>query len=237
MIGARTLPAATTGGVVLEFSAVTRTFRSSLWQSARVALDDFSLGVGAGQVVAILGANGSGKSTALRIAAGLLRASSGECRRWGMSNPDGQTYRRIGYVPDFVAIPGFLSVGETLAAAARLGGRVSLSYAPVLRALVDRVGLRVRWGQAVADLSRGQAQRLGLAVALLGEPELLLLDEPLSALDDDGAARMLALLADLRAEGRTVLLTAHRSPELRACCDRLVWLERGRIVEVWSRGA
>lgn len=237
VIGARTSALVTTGGVVLEFSAVTQTFRSSPWQPARVALDHFSLRVGAGQMVAILGANGSGKSTALRIAAGLLRASSGECRRWGAGNPDDQAYRKIGYVPDLVAIPGFLSVGEALVAAARLSGVKTLRHATVVEALVDRVGLRVRLEHAVADLSRGQAQRLGLAVALLGEPELLLLDEPLSALDDEGAARMVALLAGLRDEGRTVLLTAHRSPELRACCDRLVRLDRGRMVEAWNHGA
>lgn len=225
------------GGVVLEFVAVTQTYRRSLWQSAHVALDHFSLRVAARQMVAILGANGSGKSTALRIAAGLLRVSSGECRRWGLVGSKSKVYDKIGYVPDVVAMPGFLSVGATLVASARLGGRGDCYPPAVVRALLDRVGLCARLEQSVADLSRGQAQRLGLAVALLGEPELLLLDEPLSALDDEGGARMVELLSGLRDEGRTVLLTAHRSPELRACCDRLVWLDQGRIVAEWSRGA
>jgi ABC-2 type transport system ATP-binding protein len=135
--------------------------------------------------------------------------------------------RKIGYVPDVCALPGFLTVGEVLSVAARLGGLGRVAEPDALM----RVGLEGKAGHPVAGLSRGQAQRLGLAVALLRAPELLILDEPLSPLDDEGAARMVALLAELRASGCTVLLTAHRSPELTPLCDRMVWLADGRVVE------
>lgn len=223
--------------MVLEFAAVTRTFRSSPWERMRLALDGFSLHVPPGRVVAILGANGSGKSTALRIAAGLLRPSAGSCRLWGKDAPAGAEYSRVGYVPDVCGLPGFLSVRGVLGVMARLGGDRGGADTEAVRALLDRVGLAGRDDQRVAELSRGQTQRLGLAAALLGAPDLLLLDEPLSALDDGGARRMVGLLAELRKEGRTLLLTAHRSPELEDLCDRMVWLREGRVVEerTWTR--
>jgi len=222
---------------VLEFVAVTRSFRRSPWGRPRVALDAFSLRVPAGRVVAILGANGSGKSTALRIAAGLLRASAGCCRLWGNAAPNRNEYSRIRYVPDVCGLPGFLSVRGVLGVVARLDGGRGAPDARAAEALLARVGLAGREDQRVDELSRGQTQRLGLAAALVGEPDLLLLDEPLSALDDDGACRMVGLLAALRAEGRTVLLTAHRSPELRDLCDGMVWLREGRVAEehTWTR--
>ena len=212
---------------VVEFVAVTRSYRLTPWTLERPALERFSLRVAAGQMVAILGANGSGKSTALRIAAGLLRPTAGTCRLWGSERPDPTMNRKIGYVPDVCDLPGFLTVGEVLSVAARLGGLGRVAEPDALK----RVGLEGKAGHPVAGLSRGQAQRLGLAVALLRAPELLILDEPLSPLDDEGAARMVALLAELRASGCTVLLTAHRSPELTPLCDRMVWLADGRVVE------
>jgi len=216
---------------VVEFAVVTRSYRRVPWTPAKPALADFSLRVATGQMVAILGANGSGKSTALRIAAGLLRPTAGVCRLWGRARPGPDLYRKIGYVPDVCALPGFLTVGEVLAVAARLGvGRCADGWGGA-RDILVRVGLDGRERDRVAGLSRGQTQRLGLAVALQQEPDLLLLDEPLSALDDDGAARMVGLLAALRDEGRTVLLTAHRSPELAQVCDRVVRLRDGRVVE------
>ena len=224
MHGGRTDP-------VMEFAGVGRSYRRAPWSPARRALDDFSLRVGAGEVVAILGANGSGKSTALRIAAGLLRPTAGVCRLWGCARPASSLYRKVGYVPDVCSLPGFLTVGEVLSIAARLGeARRAVGLGFTTDALA-RVGLAGRGGDPVAGLSRGQAQRLGLAVVLLRAPELLLLDEPLSPLDDEGAARMVALLVELRKDGCTVLLTAHRSPELAGLCDRMVWLADGRTMD------
>ena len=107
---------------MVEFVAVTRSYRLTPWTLARPALERFSLRVAAGQMVAILGANGSGKSTALRIAAGLLRPTAGTCRLWGSERPDPAMNRKIGYVPDVCDLPGFLTVGEVLSVAARLGG-------------------------------------------------------------------------------------------------------------------
>ncbi len=216
---------------MVELVAVTRSYRLTPWSPGRPALECFSLRIAAGQMVAILGANGSGKSTALRIAAGLLRPTAGVCRLWGSERPDLTMNRKIGYVPDVCALPGFLTVGEVLSVAARLGGLGRVAELDVAPDALTRVGLEGKAGHPVAGLSRGQAQRLGLAVALLRAPELLILDEPLSPLDDGGAARMVALLAELRADGCTVLLTAHRSPELTPHCDRMVWLADGRQVE------
>ena len=222
---------------VVEFAAVTRSFRRTPWTPARPALEDFSLRVEAGQIVAILGANGSGKSTALRIAAGLLQPTAGECRLWSHAHPGPDVYQKIGYVPDVCSLPGFLRVGEVLAVAARLGGGRCPDESAAARGILVRVGLGGREQDRVAGLSRGQTQRLGLAVALRREPDLLILDEPLSALDDEGAARVVALLAALRDEGCAVLLTAHRSPELAGLCDRMVRLRDGRLVEDRTRGS
>jgi heme exporter protein A len=201
------------------------------------ALRDVTLRVGWGARVAVLGPNGAGKSTLLRIFATLLRPTSGELRLAGLSPRRDRALirRRIGVVAHQTFLFGALTALENLLFYARLYG-VPQPRQRAAQAL-DRVGLADRAGTQARVLSRGMQQRLALARALLHDPDLLLLDEPDTGLDQDG----LALLAEIIAErpDRAVVLTTHHVEWALALCERAVALDRGRVVrdELVTRAA
>lgn len=190
------------------------------------ALDQLSFSVAAGEAVALWGRNGAGKTTVLRCLLGTTRYE-GELTVAGESPArQGTRVRRlIGYVPQ--EMPTFdLTVSELTALVARLRG-VAPDQA---LARLDRFGLASAQNQPVATLSGGMKQKLALTLALLGDPPLLLLDEPTANLDAESQRELLALLLALKSEGRTVLFTSHRWSEVRALADRVVCLEQGRQI-------
>lgn len=189
-------------------------------------LDDLTFEVPAGGGVALWGTNGAGKTTALRAMLGLL-PFDGAVRIGGHDVPahGRQARRLIGYVPQQLAFWDDLEALECLQWLARL------RRAPVERAaaLLERVGLDGHGAKRVGALSGGMKQRLALAAALLGDPPILLLDEPTANLDAAGRADFLSLLAELRASGKTLVVTTHRLAEVQALADHVVVLEAGRV--------
>lgn len=183
---------------------------------AQQVLRDVSLAIPAGQVVGLLGPNGAGKSTLMKILIGLWRADSGTI----------QAPARIGYLPENNPLYEEMYVAEYLQFMASLTAK--RPYSEAVSDLVDRVGLTPERHKHIRELSKGYRQRVGLAQALLGDPELLILDEPTTGLDPNQLVEIRALIRDLGKE-RTVILSTHIMQEVREMCDRVVILDHGQI--------
>lgn len=194
-----------------------------LWRrfGHRVVLRDVSLSAGAGEVLLLLGPNGAGKTTLLRVLAGLLRPSQGRVGRHG----------RVGMVAHHSMLYDALTAEENLRFFARLRG-VNLGD---VKPLLERVGLERRAGDRVGSFSRGMVQRLAISCALLGEPEILLLDEPLSGLDEASSEALLDLLGELRDAGRAVVVASHQFGELVNVVTSVGYLGAGRLLRQEAR--
>ena len=192
------------------------------------ALVDLTLHVERGECLGFLGPNGAGKSTAVKILVGLVRATGGEAQLLGRPAGDRRTRARIGYLPELFRYPDWLAAREVLGFHAKLM-RLRDS-ARAIEAVLDEVGLRDRARDRVGTYSKGMQQRLGIAVALLGDPEIVFLDEPTSALDPVGRSDVRALIERLRARNTTVFLNSHLLGEVERVCDRVCVVDRGRVV-------
>ena len=202
----------------------------------REALLGVDLDVPRGVCHALLGANGSGKTTFLRLVSGLLRPTEGELAVCGLPLPaEGSAVRaRLGVLFDAPLVPRHLTLSEALAYSADLrGGGIPRERA---EALLERVGLIWRRRDPLSTFSRGMTQRANLACALLGDPELLLLDEPFTGLDAEGSALAEAMIREAVAAGRTVLLVTHELRRAERLADSATWLDRGRAVRRAARG-
>ena len=203
--------------VAVRFEAVAKEYVPD-WTGRRIrALAGVSLSIPRGKVTAFVGPNGSGKSTLLKLAAGLTRPTRGRCEVAG----------RIGYLPEEPALPEFMTAREIVAALAEMDGRDNaVEVDRVLgAALLARHG-----GRRVLELSKGMRQRLGLAVAMVGAPELLLLDEPTDGLDPLAVEELLGILAAETERGTTIVFTSHFLPAVERLADFVVILEGGRIL-------
>jgi ABC-type multidrug transport system ATPase subunit len=189
-------------------------------------MDGISFDVSRGEAVALWGANGAGKTTAIRCVLG-LETHGGEIRVDGHSvRREGKRARaRIGYLPQELAFQENVPVDETIGFYARL----RRSDGREVERLLAEVGLADVAGRPAGALSGGMKQRLALAIALLGDPPILVLDEPTANLDAEGREAFLKRLAGLHAKGKTLLFTSHRMQEVEAMADRVLVLERGRI--------
>ena len=192
------------------------------------ALRDLTLEVARGECLGFLGPNGAGKSTAVKLLLGLVRPSGGEAELLGRPVGARATRRSVGYLPELFRYPDWLAAREVLGFHARLLGLAGAARA--IDAVLDEVGLRARAGDRVGTYSKGMQQRLGLAVALLGDPAIVFLDEPTSALDPVGRSDVRALIERLRARGTTVFLNSHLLGEVERVCDRVCVVDRGRVV-------
>ena len=193
---------------------------------ARVAVDAVSLTVRRGEVYGFLGPNGAGKTTTLRMLLGLVRPSSGSATVLGRRPGDPAANARIGALVEGPGFYPYLSGRDNLRVMARYQGLDDHAVDEVL----DRVDLTGRGGDRFRAYSLGMKQRLGVACALLGEPELLLLDEPTNGLDPAGMADMRRLVVDLAGQGQTVVLSSHLLTEVQETCDRVAVLSGGRLL-------
>jgi len=196
----------------------------------REAVSDVSLHVSRGAVHGLLGPNGAGKTTTLKMLLGLVRPSGGRFELLGVPASQPGARSRVGFLPEQPYFPGQLTAAEAMTLYGRLTGLDRSDIVTQTNELLDRVGLDGRQKTLLSKFSRGMLQRLGVAQALLGEPELLVLDEPASGLDPVGQRDIRRLMLELKQAGRTILLSSHQLSEVEAVSDEVTILNRGTVV-------
>ena len=207
----------------LEFDGVTKRYGDL------VALDALSFDIRAGEVFGFVGSNGAGKTTAMRIALGVLMADSGEVR-WGGRPVTFETRRRIGYMPEERGLYPKMRVGEQLVYLARLHGLSLAAAQEHTRTWTERLGVAARMADEVEKLSLGNQQRVQLASALVHDPAVLVLDEPFSGLDPVAVEVMSQVLRDKAASGVPVLFSSHQLDLVERICDRVGIIKTGRMI-------
>jgi ABC-2 type transport system ATP-binding protein len=217
----------------VEFDKVTRRYPVGALQRRHVpAVEEVSFRVEPGEVFGLLGPNRAGKTTLVKILLSLCRATAGKVTRLGQAVANRQTLARIGYVHENHAFPRYLTASSLL----EYYGTLTLVPAGELKSrvptLLERVGLADRSREPIARFSKGMIQRLGMAQALVNEPDLLVLDEPTEGLDLAGRQLLREVVAGQRRQGRTVLLVSHVLTEVEQLCDRVAVLRDGRLVHL-----
>jgi ABC-2 type transport system ATP-binding protein len=195
-----------------------------------VALAGLSMTVQRGEVFGFLGPNGAGKTTAVKILLGLVRPTGGDAMVLGAPAGNREARRQIGYLPELFRFQAWLTAREVLVLHARLLQLPRPRWGAVADEALAVVGLAGRGGDRVGTFSKGMQQRLGLGVALLGEPSLVILDEPTSALDPVGRHQVRLIIGELRERGTAVFLNTHLLAEAEQVCDRVTVISKGRVL-------
>ena len=200
-----------------------------------VALAGLTMAVPRGEVFGFLGPNGAGKTTAVKLLLGLSRPTAGEGHVLGAPLGDVGARRRIGYLPELFRYQGWMTAREVLALHCELARLPRPEWRGEIQAALELVGLAERADGRTQTFSKGMQQRLGLAVALLGRPDLVVLDEPTSALDPVGRQDVRRIIGALRDRGTTVFLNSHLLTEVERVCDRVAIVDRGRVIAEYTR--
>jgi len=197
----------------------------------KVAVRSLNLEVTRGEIFGFLGPNGAGKSTSLKMLLGLVTPTRGQAMVLGHAAGDLRTRAKIGFLPEHFRFYDWLTAAELLRLHGRLYGMPLASLRKKLPELLDLVGLTEHAGKRLRDFSKGMLQRIGLAQALLNDPELIFLDEPTSGLDPAGRRLVRDIIKEQRQRGATVLLNSHLLSEVEITCDRVAFIRRGEVVE------
>ncbi|WP_455244330.1 ABC transporter ATP-binding protein [Petrachloros mirabilis] len=209
---------------------LTKTYRPTWpWQSSATVLSDVSFSVGCGEIFGFLGPNGAGKTTTMKILLGLIRQSSGAVELLGSSSADVQIHKRIGYLPESPYFYDYLTAEEFLIF---YGGLAGLNKVDLLRRipdLLEKVGLSEARSRPLRKFSKGMLQRIGLAQALIHDPELVILDEPMSGLDPVGRKEVRDIIMSLRDHGKTVFFSTHIISDVEMICDRVGIISKGKM--------
>ncbi|MBL9149666.1 MAG: ABC transporter ATP-binding protein [Phycisphaerae bacterium] len=214
---------------IVQAIGLTKVF-SDFWMRAKArAVDGIDFEIRRGEIFGLLGPNGSGKSTTIKMLLGLLHKTSGSLLVFGKDPSDVAVKSRIGYLPEESYMYRFLTPEETLDYYAKLFGLGRADRQRRIGELLEMVGLQQVRHRAVGEFSKGMTRRLGLAQALINDPEFLILDEPTSGLDPVGSRQVKDLLLDLGRRGKTILLSSHMLDDVESTCDRMVVLYGGKI--------
>jgi ABC-2 type transport system ATP-binding protein len=218
--------------VVIETRNLTKVYRD-FWGRQKVrALKALDLEVRRGEIFGLLGPNGSGKTTTIKLLLGLLFPTSGEALVFGRDASDVAKNERIGYLPEESYLYRFLNAEETLDFYGRLFDMPRAKRRQRAFDLIEQVGLAKDKRRQLKEYSKGMTRRIGLAQALINDPELILLDEPTTGLDPIGIREMKDLILALRDEGKTILMCSHRLDDVQDVCDRIAILYEGELKEL-----
>ena len=222
---------------VIQVETLTKNYRQN-WLRHRVieALRNVSFGVRRGEIFGLLGPNGAGKTTMVKVLLGIVRKTVGSASLMGYHTGSRKARRHVGYLPEQLRIAPHHTANTALAYYARLSGMSTLLIKQRIEPILDRVGLDDCHRLSVKNYSKGMIQRLGLAQALLHNPQLLILDEPTDGLDPIGRSKVRTILNELREEGCTVFLNSHLLQEVELICDRVAILNRGTLRFVGTIG-
>jgi ABC-2 type transport system ATP-binding protein len=195
-----------------------------------VALRGLSLDIPAGTVYGLLGPNGSGKSTTLKILLGLVNATSGTSEIFGVASDKVASRKDVGFLPENPYFYKFLTGAETISFYGKLCGLGGQALRNRVTELLDLVGLTEAGDRRISGYSKGMLQRIGLAQAMVHDPRLLILDEPTAGVDPAGSRQIRDLILQLKARGKTILLTSHLLEQVQEVCDRVGILAKGHLI-------
>lgn len=218
--------------IVVEAQNLTKIYRD-FWGRQKVrALRSLDLEIRKGEVFGLLGPNGSGKSTTIKLLLGLLFPTGGRALVFGKDATEVTKNERIGYLPEESYLYKFLTAEETLDFYGRLFDMPARLRKERAAALIEKVGLNWAKRRQLREYSKGMVRRIGLAQALINDPDLILLDEPTSGLDPLGTREMKDMILELKAQGKTVLMCSHLLADVQDVCDRIAILYQGELKEL-----
>ena len=214
----------------IEIVNLTKDYLVGFWRKKPVrALDALSLSVAEGEIFGFLGPNGAGKTTTLKLLMGLIYPTSGSARILGRPIDDVSLHREIGYLPEHPYFYDYLTAQEFMDYCAQLFGFSPADRRRRVTVLLERVGLAEAADVQLRRYSKGMLQRAGIAQALLNDPRVVFLDEPMSGLDPIGRREVRDIILELRDQGKTVFFSTHILPDIEMVCDRVAILNKGRL--------
>ena len=228
----RSAPRRDASDVVVETRNLSKVYRDFWGRSKKTALKPLDLDVRRGEIFGLLGPNGAGKTTTLKLLLGLIFPTSGEALVFGRAATDVSKNERIGYLPEESYLYKFLDAEETLDFYGRLFGLDPEERRQRAATLIEMVGLTRDRKRQLREYSKGMTRRIGVAQALINDPELVILDEPTSGLDPIGTREMKDLIIDLKARGKTVIMCSHLLADVEDVCDRIAVLHQGELKEL-----
>lgn len=214
---------------VLSVQSLEKTFRIGFFRKRVEAVRGVSFEVKQGEIFGLLGPNGAGKTTTIKMVLRLIFPDAGTVRVFGIEGVRRRAMERVGYMPENPYVYQYLKPLEFLDLCGQLVGLDASTRRKRSRELLGKVGLEHAAGRPIGKFSKGMMQRIGLAQALLHDPELLILDEPMSGLDPIGRKEVRDLLLEQRAKGKTLLFTSHILTDVETLCDQVVILKQGKI--------
>jgi ABC-2 type transport system ATP-binding protein len=214
----------------IELRGLTKDYSVGLRGVKLRAVDQLTLEIPRGKIYGLLGPNGSGKSTTIKIILGLLEPTLGSCFVLGVPSKCVEARVDVGYLPESPQFYRYLTGRELVGFYARLCGLGGARLAPRVAEVIAWVGLSEAADRRVGTYSKGMLQRIGLAQALVHDPKLVILDEPTAGVDPAGTGAMTELILQLKAQGKTVLITSHLLAQIEMICDRVAILDRGRLL-------
>jgi ABC-2 type transport system ATP-binding protein len=215
---------------IVEINGLSKTYRAFMSRRSHRALNALSIDVRRGEVFGLVGPNGSGKTTTLKLLLGLLLPTAGRVTIFGRDPRDVAVKHRIGFLPDGPYFYDHLNAVELLDFYGRLFGFTPRQRKERTEELLELVGMTKHRNRPVREYSKGMTQRVGLAQALINDPDLLLLDEPTTGLDPLAAFEIKETVAGIKARGKTVFLCSHLLADVQASCDRVAILNEGERV-------
>jgi ABC-2 type transport system ATP-binding protein len=220
------------GDVIIETKSLSKVYRAPFSRETKQALTDLNIDVRRGEIFGLVGPNGSGKTTTLKLLLGLIKPTSGDLTIFGQGPRDVAVKQRIGFLPDGPYFYDHLNASEVLDFYGKLFGYNDKERAERIPKLLDMVNLSpTDRKRVIRTYSKGMVQRVGLAQALINDPEVLFLDEPTTGLDPIGARQMKDAILNQRDRGRTVLLCSHLLSDVQAICDRVAIISEGKLVK------
>jgi ABC-2 type transport system ATP-binding protein len=216
--------------VVLRVSRLEKVFRKPFTGRKVVAVSDLSFEVRRGEIFGFLGPNGAGKTTTIKMLMGLIAPSAGSMEILGVPAPSPPVMARVGFLPETPYVYPYLSAREFVTLCGRLSGLKGRPLHDRVVRVLERVGLGHAIDRAARSLSKGMLQRVALGAALVHDPELLVLDEPMSGLDPVGRKEVRDLIVEEKHRGRTVFFSSHILSDVEMLCDRVSILRKGEVV-------
>lgn len=212
---------------LISIEGFKKTFKTSAFKKPSVAATNINVRVHAGEVHGFLGPNGAGKSTTIKALLGLIAPDGGRIELFGEPVAHGKWRARVGYMPEHPTFYDYLTARELVTWFGRLLGMSRADARAQAATNLERVGLGQALDRRLRTYSKGMVQRAGLAQALMGSPDLLILDEPMTGLDPLGRRDMRELILELKNEGRTIFFSTHILPDIEMTCDRVTIVHRG----------